>query len=179
MTALRSGIARPAPSQGLQLTESKLKVPEAHVPLRVLLAKVLHPPHEPSSPRSTCSRFVPASSHFQLLLQSPIQHTSIGAGLTRAARTEAVPILEADGQGMAETGSGPPEHPLVYVSFYKFASLPDYEELRLRIQEKCDEQVNSCSGATGLVCGACCKASWKVPLLSERPQDILACLPNT
>jgi hypothetical protein len=179
MTALKSGIARPAPCQGLQFTESKLKVPEAHMPLRVLLPKVLHPSHETSSPMSTCSRLVPFSSYVQLIFQSPIQHTSFGAGLTRAARTEAVPILEADGQEMAETGNGPHEHPLVYVSFYKFASLPDYEELRLSIKEKCDEQVNFCSGATVLVCGACCKASWKVPLLSEHPQDILVCLPST
>lgn len=30
----------------------------------------------------------------------------------------------------------------MYVSFYKFASLPDYEQLRLAIKQRCDEEVS-------------------------------------
>ncbi|GAQ88239.1 rhodanese-like domain containing protein [Klebsormidium nitens] len=51
------------------------------------------------------------------------------------------------------------EHPLVYVSFYKFASLPDYEQLRLAIKQRCDEEgvaggiIVAPEGINGSICG--------------------------
>lgn len=143
MTALAAVVSRPTPCQGLQVAPNKQN--SSHPSLPPLTFSLKQLPVSEETLRFSCqSCFNVRPSLVPPLagLQTPNKRAFPGGGVVRSLCAKTIAAGEADGGRMAgaETKTSL-EHPLVYISFYKFASLPDYEQLRLAIKQKCDEQV--------------------------------------